>query len=965
MILQLSAFLLIFFYLDTAQAGTPSIDNCPGTIFRRVSSSDATVSVTWDEPNCGTNSHSTHSEGSEFSPGVHHVVYWFASSTDRSNTNERCCSFDVVVSGPAFDLCSQNLCKGGEVCVPEVDRYYCYPGGTNIKIRNCSETVIIRKRDGETVIAQWVEPTAFDHYGHLLQPSGMPQFSPGSSLGLGEHAITYTFTDRGHMASCSFRVIAAENTGPGFQNCPQDITVMSSESAVRVYWLEPMLQTNEDRNQVSFTQTHNPGQLFSVPSETTVTYTFKDTGTSKPNECSFVVSTVAPESMNGVVLPPTTAKFVRILQRNPGQSPEAWPRPYYHRFSNTHTSPLIVIPSRIQDDIRSGSTNNHVYPKGFYPVTYNFTDVDGNLLETSEFVIVYYNNDPAPAPILLGCAGNSRIEVPSEVPSTASWSEPYVEGNEVNLVWTEKPQLRPNQDILPLGETVLDYMFYSPNVEGPLQCLYTVSITDNIPPQFLFCPSAISKTVRSENGLSVDFPGYLIAHDGSDGVFSSVFSSQPPPVFVQAGQSQVITYTAADMYGNTATCVFTVSVSLEDLPAVITKCSNRTLVTSEGMTAQLNTIDYPSASRGSEIPDIPAILSQSSFMVNTETTVEATFPSLEGDSFIGDRTCTFNVLVLDDTPPVVNNCTQEVTLAATKGEDFVRVNWTEPASVDSLEGGSLVNRTHAPLDPFPVGETTVVWYIFEDEAGFQRSCSINITIEKVPFEPCRTQPIAPGDQSEIFAFTSDTIVVIVVTAVATFVFSLAIFLMSLCCCTCCCVVDTAKTNTSSGSSSDDVHRTRLFVKIGGKNIPIYGPVTPLSSNEDVGAGRQIDDGEFDYEVGQPTSSRAYQNEAPSLPSFSESLFSNTTSNVATENDYIGENGGRENYPYGYDSATGDSRVPPPRPPKPGQQENASKMMRKRTFLEMQAAVQSIREEQAWKGRVVDDGLVYGFDQPAS
>lgn len=85
---------------------------------------------------------------------------------------------------------------------------------------------------------------------------------------------------------------------------------------------------------------------------------------------------------------------------------------------------------------------------------------------------------------------------------------------------------------------------------------------------------------------------------------------------------------------------------------------------------------------------------------------------------------------LDDIPPVVNNCTQEVTLEAMKGEDFVRVTWTEPTSVDSLEGGSLVNRTHAPLDPFPVDETTVVWYIFEDEAGFQTFCSINITIEK-------------------------------------------------------------------------------------------------------------------------------------------------------------------------------------------------------------------------------------------
>lgn len=80
-------------------------------------------------------------------------------------------------------------------------------------------------------------------------------------------------------------------TGPGFQNCPQDITVISAELMVRVEWLEPMLQPNEDSTRITVSQSHSPGQLFPVPSNTMVSYTFTNSESGLINTCTFQIIT--------------------------------------------------------------------------------------------------------------------------------------------------------------------------------------------------------------------------------------------------------------------------------------------------------------------------------------------------------------------------------------------------------------------------------------------------------------------------------------------------------------------------------------------------------------------------------------------------------------------------------------------------------------------------------------------------
>ena len=61
------------------------------------------------------------------------------------------------------------------------------------------------------MIAEWVEPTAFDHYGNILNPLNVPTVSPGATLNLGEHDVIYAYTDGRRTASCSVRVIVGES----------------------------------------------------------------------------------------------------------------------------------------------------------------------------------------------------------------------------------------------------------------------------------------------------------------------------------------------------------------------------------------------------------------------------------------------------------------------------------------------------------------------------------------------------------------------------------------------------------------------------------------------------------------------------------------------------------------------------------------------------------------------------------
>ncbi|MFC2110852.1 HYR domain-containing protein [Bacteroidota bacterium] len=89
--------------------------------------------------------------------------------------------------------------------------------------------------------------------------------------------------------------------------------------------------------------------------------------------------------------------------------------------------------------------------------------------------------------------------------------------------------------------------------------------------------------------------------------------------------------------------------------------------------------------------------------------------------------CSFNVTVIDNEPPIMNNCPQNITLynTPTKCQND-HVFWTPPTPSDNCPGWNMT-ATHFPQQAFPVGTTTVT-YVVTDNANLTATCSFTVTV---------------------------------------------------------------------------------------------------------------------------------------------------------------------------------------------------------------------------------------------
>ena len=89
-------------------------------------------------------------------------------------------------------------------------------------------------------------------------------------------------------------------------------------------------------------------------------------------------------------------------------------------------------------------------------------------------------------------------------------------------------------------------------------------------------------------------------------------------------------------------------------------------------------------------------------------------------------TCTFDVTVTDDTPPILETgCPDDITRCGAQN-----ISWTPPTASDNCGIVSAVSN-YNPGDYFDVGSYTVT-YTFYDDAGLSVSCSFDITVNPLP-----------------------------------------------------------------------------------------------------------------------------------------------------------------------------------------------------------------------------------------
>ncbi|MGB6035585.1 MAG: HYR domain-containing protein, partial [Cryomorphaceae bacterium] len=306
----------------------------------------------------------------------------------------------------------------------------------------------------------------------------------------------------------------------------------------------------------------------------------------------------------------------------------------------------------------------------------------------------------------------------------------------------------------PVGSTTIE--FTAEDAAGVQAiCSFDVIVTDNEDP-VITCPPDIDITIMS--GACDTVVNYPIptATDNCTDVIIGLISGPAPGATLTAG-SYTVTIGAQDNAGNNSTCSFTIDIA-ETSPPVF-DCPDDIIVNADpGACEGVATFDPPIAEDPCSdvtVTQTGGPLSGSTFPAGS-TEVEFTAE----DEFGNTEVCTFNIVVVDDTPPSIacpddievgNDpaaCGAVVIYPTPEGGDNCGV--AEVNLIEGLSSGSL----------FPVGITTVTYEVV-DLSGTTAECSFNVTVtdDEAPVITCPadiTLNIADGDCSGIVNFADAT-----------------------------------------------------------------------------------------------------------------------------------------------------------------------------------------------------------------
>lgn len=256
-------------------------------------------------------------------------------------------------------------------------------------------------------------------------------------------------------------------------------------------------------------------------------------------------------------------------------------------------------------------------------------------------------------------------------------------------------------------------------------------ITDTTPPVITGCPANINQSTGAACNAVVTWTAPTATDNCT---LSSLTPTHAPGSTFPIGSTNVV-YTATDSYGNTSTCSFNVTVTDNTSP-VITGCPANINLFAAANCKAIATWTAPIASDNCSVSSFTSThTSGTEFNLGT-TTVTYTATDAAGNN----STCSFNVIVTDNTAPVITGCPANINLFAAANCTAIGT-WTVPTASDNCSVSSFTS-THTSGAEFNLGTTTVT-YTATDAAGNSSTCSFNVTVTD------NTAPVITGCPANI------------------------------------------------------------------------------------------------------------------------------------------------------------------------------------------------------------------------
>ncbi|MEX2483626.1 MAG: HYR domain-containing protein [Brumimicrobium sp.] len=508
---------------------------------------------------------------------------------------------------------------------------------------------------------------------------------------LGVTVVTWTVEDdAGNTTTDTQNVTVEDDTDPTIVGLPADISVNNDPGVCEatVSWTAPTPDDNCPGSSIAQTAGDPSGSIFPV-GVTTIEYTATDAEGNETTE-SFTITVTDNEDPTITAPADITVSADNFCAANPA-------------LGNATIGDNCGVASVTNDAPAS-------FTVGITTVTWTVTDVNGIINTDTQDVEVIDDSDPTIVDLPADITANVD---PGSCSALINWTAPTVDDNCPAPSIFQSNGLA-SGSLFPVGTSEIEYTATDAAGNTVIES-FTITVVDNEDPT-ITAPADV--TVSADNNCQATGVTLGTPTTGDNCGVDTVTNDAPS---IYSLGITTVTWTVTDNAGNIETATQDVIVEDDQDPTIIAP-SDITLTADsncEATVADLGTpVTQDNCSIASVTNDAPAI-----YTVGT-TTVTWTIEDGSGNI----STDTQDIIVIDDTDPVIDNLPTDSILPNDAGVCEAVFSWTEPTVSDNCTGATISQTGGiANGDPFPVG-VNIVEYTATDGSGNEVTATFTVTV---------------------------------------------------------------------------------------------------------------------------------------------------------------------------------------------------------------------------------------------
>ncbi|HLP93482.1 MAG TPA: HYR domain-containing protein [Saprospiraceae bacterium] len=501
-------------------------------------------------------------------------------------------------------------------------------------------------------------------------------------------------------------IFTVDNVPPTVQ-CPTDTVLTAAANSCQVDFVPLAPSATDDCGAITDIAINPDTTIFYTGAPTVLVYTVTDeAGNTSTCVTNVTVTDVTAPVMTGCPVGPITADADLNCQ-----AAVTWTPP---TFQDACDPNLLVVPDYLPGNLFTAGTTL---------VNITATDASNNQT-TCTFEVMVQDVTP---PVIV-CPNDTIVEpttgnCEAQVNFAATASDNC--DNALNIVYSHT-----SGSLFTGITTVTCSAVDDENNNG--QCTFTITVRDTIEPVFPNgCPP--NDTVSSASGNCGANPVWTIpqATDNCDATLTITSTANPGGFLAAQPAPHIITYTATDDQGNSATCTFSILVEDGTAP-VLANCPSLPIIIVLPVTKCDTTLNWtpPTVSDNCGLPGVvlTSNITPPALFTTGDTIVVYTATDASGNT----STCSFFISVKDVVPPVIDCPTAPIPVA-TPDPCGVTPVWNFPAATDNCtpEADLIITSAYEPGDTFPAGTTTFIVRV-EDASGNFAECELTVNNNILP-----------------------------------------------------------------------------------------------------------------------------------------------------------------------------------------------------------------------------------------